>query len=121
MKQAQAGVDEPFLQEVVRRILSVRRPNAVILFGSRARGQARTDSDLDILIIETQNSLPPHQRATDYRMGLGPLNCDIDLLVYTPEEIEEWAGVPNAFITSAVREGKVLYENPLAPGQRVAG
>ena len=32
-----------------------------------------------------------------------------DILVYTPAEVEEWADVPNAFITTALREGKVLY------------
>jgi uncharacterized protein len=121
MINAQNAVNESMLQEVVRRILSVRKPNSVILFGSRARSQAHPNSDLDILIVENESSLPPHQRATEYRMALGAVGCDIDLLVYTPDEIEEWAAVPNAFITTAVREGKILYENPAGPGQRVAG
>jgi hypothetical protein len=30
--------------------------------------------------------------------------------VWTPPEIEEWSGVPNAFITTVVPEGIVLYE-----------
>jgi hypothetical protein len=33
----------------------------------------------------------------------------IDILVYTPEEVEEWSGVPNAIETVALREGRVLY------------
>lgn len=32
-----------------------------------------------------------------------------DFVVYTPAEVEEWAQVPNAFTTTAVREGKILY------------
>jgi predicted nucleotidyltransferase len=121
MKQAHPGVDESLLQEVVRRILSVRTPKAVILFGSTARGQSRPDSDLDLLIVESENPLPPHQRATAYRMGLAGIDRDVDLLVYTPDEIDEWAAVPNAFITTAMREGKVLYENRVGPSPRVAG
>jgi len=34
----------------------------------------------------------------------------VDVMVYTPEEVTEWSAVPQAFITTAVREGKVLYE-----------
>jgi len=33
-----------------------------------------------------------------------------DILVWTQNEIDEWENVPNAFITTAVREGQVLYE-----------
>ena len=32
-----------------------------------------------------------------------------DIVVYTPEEVKEWSEVPNAFVTAALREGKVLY------------
>jgi uncharacterized protein len=33
-----------------------------------------------------------------------------DITVWTPAEVQEWAAVPNAFITTALREGRVLYE-----------
>jgi hypothetical protein len=36
----------------------------------------------------------------------------VDVVVYTPEEVEEWRSVPEAFVTTAIREGKVLYERP---------
>jgi hypothetical protein len=35
---------------------------------------------------------------------------EVDVVVYTPDEIEEWGNVPMAFATAALREGKVLYE-----------
>jgi hypothetical protein len=34
-----------------------------------------------------------------------------DILVYTPDEAEEWSSVPNAFVTTALREGRTLYGN----------
>jgi uncharacterized protein len=123
MSRTIAGNASSIIQEVLGRILSVRTPQAVILFGSRARGDAGPRSDIDLLIVERENPLPRHQRATDYRLALWDIDidCDIDILVYTPEEIEDWSEVPNAFPTTAIREGKVLYENPGGHGQRVAG
>jgi len=32
-------------------------------------------------------------------------------MVYTPEEVEEWSQVPQAFVTAAVREGKTVYDD----------
>jgi predicted nucleotidyltransferase len=43
-------VTEQLLGEVVRRILSVGAPRKIVLFGSRAAGRARSDSDLDVLL-----------------------------------------------------------------------
>jgi UTP:GlnB (protein PII) uridylyltransferase len=112
--------DSLLLQEVVRRILAAKRPAAIVLFGSQARGQARVGSDLDILIVERESPLPRHQRAGVYRMAMLGIDCDIDIVVYTPQEIEDWAAVPNAFVTTALREGKVLYEDGRGLGQRLA-
>jgi len=53
-------VDERFLAEVVRRLPGARRPLKIVLFGSHARGDARPDSDLDLLIIEPA---PPSARS----------------------------------------------------------
>ena len=33
-------------------------------------------------------------------------------MVYTPAEVDELSGVPNAFVTTAIAEGKILYGNP---------
>ncbi len=97
------------LEEVVRRILSAGSPLKIILFGSRATGQASANSDLDLLIIEESN-LPRYKRATRYLRALVGLFPKKDLVVWTPEEVAQWANVPNAFITTALREGKTLYE-----------
>ena len=43
-------------------------------------------------------------------LALAGLNAPVDVLTYTPEEVRDWSGVPQAFITTAIREGKVLYE-----------
>ena len=96
------------------------KPAAIVLFGSQARGQAHIGSNLDILIVERQNSSSRHDRIGDYRLALLGIDRDIDIVVCTPQEIEDWAAVPNAFITTALREGKVLYEDGRGFGQGLA-
>lgn len=94
---------------MVRRILAVGRPRKIILFGSRARGNPRPDSDLDVLIVE-ESRLPRYKRSARYRRALCGLFPAKDIVVWTPAEIEEWRAVPNAFITEIVATGQVLYE-----------
>ena len=100
------------LAEMIRRILAVGEPQKIVLFGSRARGDARADSDYDLLLVEP-SVLPRHKRAARYRRALTGLAGAKDILVWTPEEVAQWRDVPNAFVTAAVQEGVVLYERPL--------
>ena len=102
-------VTEQLLAQVVRQILSVASPERILLFGSRARGDAGAESDLDILIIE-DSDLPRYRRSARYRRALCGLFPAKDIVVWTHQEVEEWKLVPNAFITRALAESKLLYE-----------
>jgi len=106
---AYPAVTDELLAEVVRRIRTVGSPQKIVLFGSWARGTARPDSDLDLLIIE-ESDLPRWRRSARYRRALCGVFPAKDLLVWTPEEIDAWRPVPNAFISTVLREGKLLYE-----------
>jgi len=102
-------VDEPLLAEVVDRILSVASPDKIVLFGSQARGRPHWGSDLDLLIVMS-TELSPHQRAVPFYRALAGLLIPKDILVYTPDEVRDWSQVPEALVTSALQEGRVLYE-----------
>ncbi|MEK7328299.1 MAG: nucleotidyltransferase domain-containing protein [Chloroflexota bacterium] len=103
-------VDDSLLDEIVRRIVEAAHPKKVILFGSRARGQARPDSDLDLLVI-AESAQPRHRRSAPLYGVLSDILLPMDIIVYSPEEVKEWSEVPQAFVTTAIREGKILYEN----------
>ena len=45
-------VNQTLLAEIVARILTVARPDRIILFGSAATDEMKKDSDIDLLIVE---------------------------------------------------------------------
>ena len=102
-------VDGTLLDAIVERILAVGSPEKIVLFGSRARGTAGANSDLDILIIE-ESDLPRYKRAPRYLRALIGLFPAKDVVVWTPDEVRAWAHVSNSFIAEALREGQTLYE-----------
>ncbi|MEA3309916.1 MAG: nucleotidyltransferase domain-containing protein [Chloroflexota bacterium] len=102
-------VQNEVLEEIVQRILATGTPQKIVLFGSRARGEARPDSDYDLLLIEISDQ-PRYKRAARYRRVLRGVCLAKDIVVWTPEEAAEWRDVPNSFITTAIHEGVLLYE-----------
>ena len=101
--------NERLVRDIVRRIVDTAQPERVILFGSQARGDARPNSDFDLLVIK-QSDEPRYRRSAPLYVALADLPVEADVMVYTPEEVEEWSEVPQAFITTAVREGTTIYE-----------
>jgi predicted nucleotidyltransferase len=99
------------IREMVSRIRVAVDPNRIVLFGSRARGEADPNSDIDILII-APSTLPRWRRTVPLYRLLAGVGAAKDLVWWTPEEVEEWRMVRSHFVTTALREGKVLYEKP---------
>ena len=101
--------DPSLVDEMVRRVVDAAQPEKLILFGSRARGNARSNSDYDLLVV-SPSAEPRYKRSIPIYVALADLPIEVEVMVYTPEEIEEWSEVPQAFVTTALREGKTLYE-----------
>jgi predicted nucleotidyltransferase len=99
------------LPEAVRRIARQFDPLRIILFGSWARGEARPDSDIDLLVV-----LPhvENKRQVTVRIGnaLSDLPASKDIVVTTPEEIAARGNIIGDVLRPALREGKVVYERP---------
>jgi predicted nucleotidyltransferase len=96
------------IQEAVRRIVAEFEPSMVLLFGSRARAEARPDSDVDLIVVWKDEN-PPPKRAAAVRRALGHVGFPLDLAVVTPTEfarLKEWQG---GVFHAAAREGVVLH------------
>lgn len=98
----------PPLQSALQALIEAAKPERIILFGSRARGDARDDSDYDFLVIKTQ----VEDRAREMvrlRRVLRPLRIPVEVLVYSTEDVARWGGQPGSALYAALREGRVVY------------
>ncbi len=97
------------IQEITSRIVRDFHPLRLILFGSHARGDARPDSDVDILVVLPEAS-DKRRAAIEIRRILIDLPVCKDIIVTTPEEIERRGNLIGTMLRPALQEGKVLYE-----------
>jgi uncharacterized protein len=108
MEFAAGAAEDHLLPEMVEVLVSAADPSLVVLFGSRARGTAGPDSDVDLLIVEDQpfgHSRSRRRELARLWRALTRFQVSKDLLVFTPEEIERWRTSPTHVIGRALREG----------------
>ncbi len=108
-------VTEDTIEEIVLILAGEFDPVKVILFGSRARGGAPPESDIDILVVEDVPFSKNHTRWNEIvriRKALRSIKHPKDILVFTQDEFEKWRHSPNHVISVSLNEGKVIYERP---------
>ena len=116
MKQAShrtTTVTDDLLGRMVRTIVDEVDPEQVILFGSRGRGDHRPNSDVDLIVIESEPFGPGRSRYGEMTRLYGVLSdfgVSTDLLVYSRADVEYWQDSLNHVLARALREGRVLYE-----------
>lgn len=107
--------EESLLRQMVSTIVSEVAPETIILFGSRARGDARSDSDVDLLVVESEPFSPQRSRRREVArlyMALRGMAVSKDILLYSREEFDHFKNSLNHVVGRAHREGKVLHERP---------
>ncbi len=102
-------VDNILLEHITHTIIERFHPRRIVLFGSHARGEAKAGSDLDIF-IEMETGARPPDRAVEISSVFGLRPWSMDLVVYTPEEVERLRGVKGTLLSVIEAEGKPLYE-----------
>ena len=99
---------QPILEEMVRRIVAAVNPLRIVLFGSAARGEVRSNSDLDVLVVMPDGV---HRRRTAqvvYR-SLSGLGVAKDVVVVTESDVREHGRNPSLVLYPALQHGKELY------------
>ncbi|MGM0411595.1 MAG: nucleotidyltransferase domain-containing protein [Bacillota bacterium] len=101
-------IDSEIIDKIVERIVDNTNPQKVILFGSYATDKYDIDSDIDLLILKEMDE-PRHKRGRKIRKHLRGMEIPVDIIVLTPEEVEEYKNITNSLISNALKEGVVLY------------
>ena len=110
-----AQVEDDLLRQMTATIVEAADPEQVILFGSRACGNAGAESDVDLVVAEAKSFGPGRDRgAEETRIwrALAKFHVPKDILVYSRDEADHWRGSRNHVLARALREGRVLYERP---------
>ena len=103
-----AAAADPELGRLVE-LLKGYDPERIILFGSRARGEADEYSDYDVVLIK-RTDRPFLDRLRDVVPYLVEFGRAAEVLVYTPEE---WEAMRDSGLGWIVRQqGVVLYAKP---------
>ena len=101
-------IPREMIDRAVRILVDTAKPSRIMVFGSYARGDAREDSDLDLLVIEPR----VEDRAREMvrlRRALRPLRIPVEILVYSADEVARWGDQPGSALYWALREGKIVH------------
>jgi len=101
--------EDPLLAEVVHRLVDAYSPERIYLFGSRARGAARPDSDYDLLVLLADSDQPSHRRARQGYHVLHGSGIAVDLLVWTTAEFDYRLPARASLLATVAREGRIVY------------
>src|SRR6266516_7425773 len=105
---ARKKLSEKTLQEIIRRVVEVAKPEKIILFGSAARGEMGPHSDVDLLVVK-KGKCDRSRLVGDIYMRLQGVVQAVDVIVVTPKEVERYRNTHCLIIAPALREGREVY------------
>jgi predicted nucleotidyltransferase len=101
-------VTAPKIVAAVERIVELAKPLRVVAFGSRARGDHRRDSDLDLAVIVEKYD-PKVDKRPIWRADIEEW-MDMDLLVYDIERERRLGESPVSLQHEVLKEGVLLFD-----------
>src|SRR5438046_5247484 len=99
---------ESEIQSLADKIVREFHPGKVLLFGSHARGDARADSDVDLMVIIASDE-HPSRTAAEITNRVHRRNYAVDLIVRSPETVRRRMKMNDWLMRDVTREGRVLY------------
>ena len=100
---------DPVLQELVRRLVSAFQPERVYLFGSKARGEAGSDSDYDLLVVVPDSAPSDRRRSRLAYEALRGTGTAADVLVWTRERFDSRLHLKASLPSRVVAEGILVH------------
>jgi len=98
------------IEALVERLVAEYAPQKVILFGSYAYGNPRSDSDIDLLVIKETPDRFIDRWVTVRRILSDPeRKLPLEVLVLTPQEVSNRLDIGDQFLNEILEKGRVLY------------
>ena len=96
--------------DILQKLVAEYAPQRVILFGSYAYGNPRSDSDIDLLIIKETSDRFIDRWVTVRRILSDPeRTVSLETLVLTPQEVERRLAIGDQFLAEILDKGEILY------------
>jgi predicted nucleotidyltransferase len=105
------------IQALADKIASEFHPDKIILFGSHARGDARPDSDVDLMVIINSDE-HPSRTAAEITYRVHPRRYPLDLIVRGPQTVRTRLQMNDWFLRDVMREGRILYAETAMQSKR---
>lgn len=102
-------VTQSQIQQLVKEIARGYQPEKIYLFGSYANGSPTYDSDIDLFIVKN-TSKRRNERTVEVVAAIKDYISAMDIIVYTPQELEIAMTQFMNIGKIAVTTGKLLYE-----------
>ena len=108
--KGQFASERDALTAVVDRLVRAIEPSAIWLFGSRARGDARPESDFDLLVVVRPGVKVDGGSYYDIYDPVRGMGLGLDVVPCSYEDFEEGRSEPHTMVAQIVKEGRLLYE-----------
>ena len=102
-------ISHELLDEIVRRLVETLRPLEIYLFGSHARGTPHRHSDLDLMVVVSDDAGDQHDLAGRAYLALVGLRIPVDVVIQHHRDVTRWAPVKCSLPYEATRKGKLIY------------
>ncbi len=99
---------------LVGRLRAALRPEAIFLFGSRAAGTERPDSDFDLLVVLPDEETGPPDYFAAYTPVAG-CGLGVDVVPCRTADFEADRHQPGTIAYAADQEGRLMYARPGGP------
>lgn len=101
---------QQIVESIKSKLLAGIHPEAILLFGSGARGEIHEDSDIDLLVVwDERPEISNINRQIFLRKLIGAVDWPVDVLTCSTKELNNSLNKAHPFTKEILEEGIVLY------------
>ena len=105
------SIDKNILEQICSRLVNAYHPETIYLFGSNAWGVPNADSDIDLLVVVSDDAPDENKKGLKGQYALSDMRIAKDLLVITQSGFIKRAEHPSTLYHKIKNEAIKLYES----------